>query len=106
MSLQISKPWLPLDEIEVASLGAQLGVYELADDEQRVVYIGVADARSHFGLRGELEQHLGTAVFFRCEVNTAYATRHRELLMHYFAVNQCYPVRNTQAETGSLGRLS
>ena len=106
MSLQIVKPWLPLDADELARLGAQLGVYELADRDQKIVYIGVADARSRFGLRGELEQYLGTAAFFRCEVNTAYATRHRELLMHYFALNQCYPERNSEAETRSLGRLS
>ena len=104
--MRLNKPWLPLEDSQVERIGAQLGVFELADDSGRVLYIGAADALSLFGLRGELEHRIGSATRFRVEVNTAYRTRQRELLMVHFADHGRYPEFNTEQETRGLGRLS
>ena len=73
--MRLDKPWLPLEDSQLERIGAQLGVYELADESDRVLYIDAADARSLFGLRGELEHRIGSAVRFLFEVNTEYRTR-------------------------------
>ena len=59
--MRSDKPWLPLEETQLERIGAQLGVFELGDESGRVLYIGAADARSLFGLRGELERRIGSA---------------------------------------------
>lgn len=104
MTIRLDKPWRSLTEAEINSIGGQLGVFELADDDQNTVYIGYAGGNSLFGLRGELTDRLGEAAYFRLEINSAYLTRYRELLMAYFADHKHYPERNT--ETERLGRLS
>ncbi len=104
MTVRLQKPWQELTPEAVSRIPGQLGVFELADKDRKTIYIGFAGGRSLFGLRGELESHLSDAVFFRLEVNTAYRTRHRELLMAYHADNGVYPDKNT--DTASLGRLS
>lgn len=106
MAVRLDKPWQALNEATLKRIGAQLGVFELADRDGEITYIGVADARSLFGLRGELAARVGTAPLYRVEVNTAYRTRHRELLMSYYADHDRYPLENTDAETRDLGRLS
>ena len=104
--MRLDKPWLPLEESQLERIGAQLGVFELGDEWGRVLYIGAADGRSLFGVRGELERRIGGAARFRFEVNTAYKTRQQELLMVHFADNGKYPELNTELETLGLGRLS
>lgn len=106
MSIQLDKPWRQLTEENVVQLGGQLGIYQLADSEQKVIYIGFAGARSLFGLRGELTEQMKRAAFFRVEVNTAYRTRWRELMMIHFASYNEYPDLNTPYETQDLGSLS
>lgn len=106
MAVRLSKPWQALTEENVESVPGQLGVYELADEREDIVFIGNADARSLFGLKGELIDRIGQASFFRLEVTTAYRTRCRELLMAYHADMKVYPPLNTEEETRDLGRLS
>jgi hypothetical protein len=106
MGVRLKKPWLALAPELVASLPGQLGVFQLANEHREVVYIGFAGARSLFGLKGELGHRLGKWPFFRVEVNMAYRTRYRELLMAHFSDHGCYPTENTAEETAGLGRLS
>ena len=58
MAIRMEKPWIELTPEAVKALPGQLGVYQLADADGRVVYIGFAGGRSLFGLRSELERAL------------------------------------------------
>jgi len=110
MAIRLEKPWIPLTPDAVRALPGQLGVYQLADAEGRIVYIGFAGGRSLFGLRGELERALaerpGGAARFRCEVNQQYTTRHLELLMLHVADHGALPPLNAADPPPRLGRLS
>jgi len=109
MAVRLDKPWIPLDEENVAQLTGHLGVYQLADASGAIVYIGVAGGRSLFGLKGALAEALlappAGATQFRCEVNMAYHTRHLELLQAYCSDHGHLPVGNTDIAASSLGRL-
>jgi hypothetical protein len=104
MSIRLEKPWQPMTQENINNLSGQLGVYELGDDSEQVIFIGRADARSKFGLRGEMQQHLNTARYFRCEVNMSYSTRYQELLMVFKADTGRLPELNK--DPGYLGCLS
>ena len=110
MSIRMIKPWQALTVDNAAHLSGQLGVYQLADDSATVVLIGFAGARSLFGLRGELQQLAEAppagATRFRCEVNTQYQTRYRELLMLHVADHGALPLHNRADPPANLGRLS
>lgn len=103
MSIRLEKPWRP--RAEVSQLSGQLGVFQLADHDDQVVYIGVADARSLFGLRSAVDdafKRLVDAVQFRVESTSAYHTRYRELLMVHVADHGALPPDNPKI---ALGRL-
>jgi len=110
MSIRMTKPWIELTPAAMATLPGQLGVYQLADAEGRVVYIGAAGGRTLFGLRSELERALAErpagATRFRFEVNQQYTTRHLELLMLHVADHGSLPVVNATDPPPRLGRLS
>ena len=110
MAIRMEKPWIQLTSETVRALPAQLGVYQLADAEGRVVYIGCAGGRSLFGLRGELERALNErpagAARFRYEVNQQYTSRHRELMMLHLADHGALPAVNAADPPINLGRLS
>jgi hypothetical protein len=106
MTIRLDKPWLDLCHAEIARVGGQLGVYELADGEGDIIFIGFAGGRSLFGLQGELEAKVGAAVKFRIEITSAYMTRHRELLMVYYFDHGRYPIDNVDVESMRLGKLS
>ena len=110
MAIRLEKPWIELTPEAVKALPGQLGVYQLADAEGRVVYIGFAGGRSLFGLRSELERALrerpGGAARFRTEVNQQYTSRHLELLMLHVADYGSLPVVNAADPPVRLGRLS
>jgi hypothetical protein len=109
MGIELDKPWRAFTADEVAKVPGQLGVYELGDDEGRVLLIGFAGGRSTFGLRSELEKHVavptGGATRFRYEVNMQYTTRHKELLMAHQARRGALPPGN-RLKPPVLGRLS
>jgi len=109
MGVRLDKPWTALTADAVAALPGQLGVYELADAEGRVLRIGYAGGRTAFGLRSELAARLaegaGRASAFRVEVNQQYLTRWQELLMAHLADHGDLPP--DQPDPGvRLGRLS
>ena len=108
MPIRLVKPWKLLTEENLASVKGHMGVYQLGSETAGVTFIGCADARSLFGLKGELLRHCaaGGGPAFRYEVTTAYTTRYRELLMVFFADHGVYPRDNPVAGLPRLGRLS
>ena len=113
MAVRMTKAWRPLDAASVKQLPGQLGVYQIADSEGEVLYIGFAGGRSLYGLRGELQDQLqardpdGTQGFqYRVEVNTSYQTRYRELLMAYRYDTGELPLDNRDNPPPNLGRIS
>lgn len=109
MAVRLDKPWRRLDAEAVAGLSGQLGVYQLSDDGATVRAIVRVDARSLFGLRGELGRELeerGEGLFFRLEVNHQPRTRWLELLMAHRADHGGLPAWNPPEDAHGLGRLS
>jgi hypothetical protein len=110
MAIRLTKPWIELTPEAVKALPGQLGVYQLADAEGRIVYIGAAGGLALFGLRSELERALrdrpSGAARFRYEVNQQYTTRHLELLMLHVADHGSLPPVNAADPPPRLGRLS
>ena len=115
--MSLNKPWLGFDPHGAREIAAATGVYEIGDEEGQVVYIGYAGGSSAFGLRGEIGRRFSPdeanpvlrqrARLFRCEVNTAYMSRWRELLILYREEHGALPPAN---EAGgefipSLGRF-
>ena len=107
MQLRLTKTWLEFTPDRVARVSGQLGVYQLATDDGSVLYIGYAGGRSLFGLRSELEKHLGTsgATRFRYEVNMQYLTRYKELLMLHQADTGALPAFNQSEAPLRIGRI-
>ena len=109
MTIRLDKPWIALSLQAVAALPGQLGVYQLADEDGCIVYIGFAGGRSAFGLRGELERAFrerpAGAAQFRHEVNMQYLSRYKELMMLHVADHGGLPAHNRDAPS-TFGRLS
>jgi hypothetical protein len=107
--VRIDKPWIVLDESNLKSIASHLGVYQLANVSNQIVYIGVADATTRFGLKGELENFLKKPRFgatrFRLEINMAYRTRYLELLQVFYFDYKRLPIGNDGLDAGSLGTL-
>jgi hypothetical protein len=109
MRLRLDKSWQPLTAETAARLPGQLGVYQVADAQGALLYIGQAGARSPFGLRSELQRELaerGAGCQFRVEVNQQYRTRWFELLMVHQADHGSLPTDNAKNPPPNLGRLS
>jgi hypothetical protein len=108
MAIRLAKAWQMLSDTAIEKLPGQLGVFELADDAERVIYIGYAGGRSLFGLRSEVARSRARAPearWFRAEVTMQYLTRHQELLMLHVADHGALPEGN-RGEEIRLGRLS
>ena len=108
MGVRLEKSWRELTADNVAALGAELGVYQLADAEGRVLRIGYAGGRTLFGLRSELAAALaaGEAAKFRTEVTAGYMSRYDELLMVHAADHGSLPPGNAAEAGRRLGKLS
>lgn len=129
--MPIRKPWTAWDDsIRARSLPGAMGVYELADEDQNLIYIGKAGGRSRFGIRGELFRHFSTrerlacenwmhpemgqdlpslkgkARFYRYEVNHQYHSRWIELLTRFREDHECLPQANLEdpEQPPTLGR--
>ncbi len=108
MGVRLEKPWRDLTAENVAALAGELGVYQLADADGRIVRIGCAGGRTLFGLRSELAAALaaGEAAKFRTEVTAGYMSRYDELLMVHAADHGALPPGNASEAGRRLGRLS
>ena len=110
MSIRLDKPWIELSKESIDKVTGHLGVYQLANAGKEIIYIGIAGARSRFGLRGELQKWLElddiTNSFFRLEVTMAYKTRHVELLQIFLHDFKRLPLANKNMNVTSLGRLN
>ena len=103
-AVRLTKPWLPLDAAR-PKLGGQLGVFQLADEDDQILYIGYAGGNSLFGLRSAVAQAASEnpgATKVRVEVTSAYLSRYRELLMVYKADFQQLPANNADIKIGTL----
>ncbi|MFP6705687.1 MAG: hypothetical protein VCE75_06575 [Alphaproteobacteria bacterium] len=109
MAVRMDKSWLSLSSENVTKLAAHLGVYQLANDDGEILYIGMAGGRTLFGLKGELQKALDeppTGVTrFRVEVNMAYRTRRLELLAAHVSDHGGLPIANTDINESSLGHI-
>ena len=108
MGIRLAKPWIALSPEAIRALPGQLGVFELADGEGRVLQIGYAGGRTLFGLRSAVDEAARRqrgAVRFRYEVNMQYLSRYQELLMLHKADHGALPDGNA-GERMTLGRLS
>jgi hypothetical protein len=109
LRLRLDKPWKPLSAEEAQRLPGQLGVYQIADAQGAILFIGEAGARAPFGLRSELQRELkerGADHQFRVEVNMQYRSRWFELLMVHKADHGSLPPDNAKNPPPVLGRLS
>lgn len=109
MSAKIDKPWITLTLNTVARIPAQLGVYEIADQYQKVLLVSYAGGNSKFGLQSLLLSEARTrekGFLFRYEINMQYHSRWQELLMLHFADNNVLPQENHSFRPRVLGRLT
>ena len=101
----MTKPWVPLADA-LLELHGNTGVFQLADAQGEVGYIGMAGGRTLFGLKGEVRdqsQRLTDMTQVRWEVTTAYHSRYKELLMVHEAQFGKLPQHNAPVR---LGRIS
>ena len=104
MSVRLLKKWVPI-EAATERLKGNMGVFQVADDLEEVIYIGYAGSKSHFGLRGEvisISEEITEAVFVRWEITTGYWSRFKELMMlHQFDYGRS-PQKNKPVNLGNL----
>lgn len=91
--MPIRKPWSQPTAESIRAIPAVVGVYEIADSEGNLLYIGQAGGREPFGLRTRIAVHFGgddpnpvlrkRAAQFRWEANQQYTTRRLEMLMQF-----------------------
>lgn len=99
----MSKDWVAKDDA-LRRLRGNLGVFQLGDQHGEVVYIGYAGGNSRFGLKGVVAAALEevAAVSVRWEVNTAYVSRFKELMMVHIADHGAPPAHNPPVKLGKL----
>ncbi len=91
--MPIRKAWTKPSAESIRAIPAVVGVYEIADAEGKLLYIGQAGGREPFGLRTRMALHFGggdpnpvlreRAAQFRWEANQQYTTKRLEMLMQY-----------------------
>ncbi|MEM9620306.1 MAG: hypothetical protein AAF993_01570 [Pseudomonadota bacterium] len=104
MSTRLHKPWRSISDVPHVLKG-HLGVFQLANAAQEVIYIGFAGGNSRLGLRGEVQSvltELSDAVYFRHEITSSYMTRYRELMMVHVHDYGVLPVANPPIKLGKL----
>jgi hypothetical protein len=102
--MPLRKPWESYDPAEWKELSGSYGVYELADVQDNVIYIGFAGSRSRFGLRGKIMDHFSEKEInpvirdrvakFRYEVNSMDYSRWVDLLGRFHEDHDKLPEGN------------
>jgi len=113
VSVRLTKPWLDLQAVEPEAIPAQLGVFELADADGEVLYVGYAGGREPFGLRSAVAtavEAVGggadtTPARFRYELTHGYLSRWEELLMVHVHDSGSVPIANQDGDE-PRGRLN
>lgn len=92
-SWEIRMPWTTYDADNTKAISGSNGVYEVADEEGRVIYIGNAGGRELFGIRGRIMRHFspeepnpairGRAHRYHYEVTSMWLSRWVEMLGRY-----------------------
>ena len=104
MAIRMTKPWMSVDDA-LARLHGHLGVFQLADADENVLFIGYAGGKAIYGLKGEVREALAAhpqAKRVRYEVTTSYHTRYRELLMVHIADHGELPMAIPPINLGKL----
>jgi len=93
VTMPIRKPWIQPTKDSIRAIPAVVGVYEIADADGNLLYIGQAGGREPFGLRTRIALHFGgadpnavlreRAAQFRWEANQQYTTKRLEMLMQF-----------------------
>ncbi len=104
MAIRMTKPWMSADEA-LSRLHGHLGVFQLADADGNVLFIGFAGGRDIYGLKGVVADALAShpeATQVRYELTTSYHTRYRELLMVHVADHGELPMEIPPIRLGKL----
>lgn len=114
MSIRLNKEWQSA-QAAACQLSGSLGVFQLADKAEHIIFIGYAGGKSRFGLKGEVAEafrRTSGAALVRWEVNTAYMSRYKELLMIHLhdygelpVANEPSPGESMPGELATLGQL-
>ena len=105
MAVRFDKPWIEIAQ-GLSLLRGQMGVFQLADHDQNIVFVGYAGGKSLHGLKGEVSQRIdnhANAIFMRYEITTSYLSRYKEILMVHKADFGELPEHAPEVK---LGRLS
>jgi hypothetical protein len=115
--MPLAKPWQSFDPGSVKRLSGSNGVYELADEQGTVLYIGYAGSKANFGLRGKIAGHFSEAELnpvirdrvaqFRYEVTAMYYSRWVDLLTRHLEDYETLPEGNRASDEAipTLGRF-
>ena len=60
MSIRLDKPFQELNLENIGRIQAQMGVYQLAEPDGTIIYVGYSGGRSLFGLNGDLKKEWKT----------------------------------------------
>jgi hypothetical protein len=82
---EIRHPWETYDPAKHRDYSGSYGIYELADADQNIIYVGMAGGQAIYGLRGKIAGHFSAAEtnpvirerarYFRYEINNMYLSR-------------------------------
>ena len=104
MTISLEKPWIPSERLNEV-LAGHMGVFQLANDNNQIIFIGFAGGKSPGGLKYEVAKILATspdAKSFRYEITTSYWSRFKELMALHWAEHKSYPQLNGQTQVGRI----
>ena len=101
-------PWASFDSDNLKEISGSNGIYEVADAEGAILYIGSAGSKDLFGLRGRIAHHFsaqesnpaikGNAARFRYEITSSYLSRWVEVLGRYVEGREALPPGNAASD--------
>ena len=104
MTISLEKPWIPCERLNEV-LAGHMGVFQLANDNDQIIFIGFAGGKSPGGLKHEVAKMLTTtldAESFRYEITTSYWSRFKELMALHWAEHKSNPQLNDQTQVGRI----
>ena len=104
MAIPLEKPWIPSERLNEV-LAGHMGVFQLANDNSQIIFIGIAGGKSPGGLKHEVAKMLATfpyAESFRYEITTSYWSRFKELMALHWSEHKSYPQLNGQTQVGLI----